>query len=133
MRSNAPVRNAVVLVLGSVVVACGGSTGPEGPPGPPADRSKLYCRVQAADLNASTSNLSVTARCDAKTDIPWQGACEVSELPTGLYLAQNEPVDWENLDAAPGWTCTWAAYGVAPNINFGGDARICCFPAGASQ
>ncbi len=133
MRSNSWGWNAIAIAVGFVVLHCGGSTGPEGPPGPPADRSKLYCRYESAPMNASTGALSVTATCDAKTDIPWQGACEASELPTGLYLSDNEPVDWENLDAAPGWKCSWAAYGVAPNINFGGAATICCFPVGNTQ
>jgi hypothetical protein len=120
---------SVILTLANV--ACGGATGPEGPPGPPTDRTKLYCRSHSEALN-SLSSPSVSVRCDAVTDIPWQGACEASELPTGLYLSVNAPLDWEDLGAQPGWTCAWAAYGVVPNATFGGTARICCYPVGST-
>ena len=119
---------AVVVVL--LVLGCGGATGPQGPAGPPADRSKLYCNHTAANLNAAASNLSVSATCNSKTDIPWEGSCEASLLPTGLYLSVNEAVGWSNLSAVPGWTCAWAAYGVVPDLDFGGTAWICCFAVG---
>jgi len=118
------------VVVGLLAFGCGGTTGPQGPAGPPADRSKLYCRRNPATLNAATSDLSVSATCDKKTDIPWEGSCEASGLPTGLYLTVNEPVGWEDLNAVPGWTCAWAAYGVAPDLDFGGAAEICCFAVG---
>ncbi len=123
-----PTRAAVTVVLAAAVAACGGSTGPQGPPGPPADRSKLYCRNSAATLNPS--NLTTSITCDAKTDIPWQGTCEAPELPSGMYLARSEPLNWSDLNALPGWTCTWAAFGAVPNVNFGANAQICCFAIG---
>lgn len=122
----------VAMIAVTVSLACGGSTGPEGPPGPPGDRDKLYCRSHSEGLSVEGA-LSVSVRCDSVTDIPWQGACEASELPTGLYLSVNAPLDWDNLSAEPGWTCAWAAYGVVPNLTFGGTARICCYPVGTTQ
>ncbi len=123
-----PTRAAVTVALAAAVAACGGSTGPQGPPGPPADRSKLYCRNSAATLNPS--NLTTSITCDAKTDIPWQGTCEAPELPSGMYLARSEPLNWSDLNALPGWMCTWAAFGAVPNVNFGANAQICCFAIG---
>lgn len=114
------------------LASCGGATGPEGPAGPPADRSKLYCRTHSDGLNYPSS-LSVSVRCDSETDIPWQGFCEASELPTGLYLSVNDPLDWDDMSARPGWTCSWAAYGVVPSGPFGGTAGICCYPVGTTQ
>ena len=118
-----------VFVVG---VACGGATGPQGPAGPPADRSKLYCSRNTATLNPSTTTLSVSVTCNAKTDIPWEGSCEASGLPTGLYLSVNEAVGWNDLSVLPGWTCTWASYGPAPNEDVGVAAEICCFTMGQS-
>lgn len=115
---------AIVVALG----ACGGSTGPQGPAGPPADRTNLYCRNVPAILNPT--NLTVTASCDAKTDIPWEGSCEAADLPSGMFLARSEPVSWSDLNALPGWTCTWAAFQAVPNVNFGGNAIICCYAIG---
>jgi hypothetical protein len=118
---------AVLLVV--VGVGCAGPTGPEGPAGGPPDRSKLYCRNSAATLNPS--NLTTSVTCDAKTDIPWQGTCFAPELPSGMYLARSEPVGWEDLDQLPGWSCTWAAFDVVPDVNYGANAEICCFATGA--
>jgi hypothetical protein len=92
------------------------------------DRSKLYCRNSAATLNAS--NLTTSITCDQKTDIPWEGTCEAPELPSGMYLARSEPLDWTDLNALPGWTCTWAAFQAVPNQNFGANAEICCYAIG---
>ena len=111
--------------LALVVAACDGDTGPQGPPGPPADRSRLYCRSSGAILHAS--NLTTSITCDAKTDIPWEGSCEAPELPAGLYLSRSEPLSWSDLNELPGWTCTWAAFDAVPNLDFGGNAIICCF------
>ena len=119
---------AATAALGLIVAACEGDPGPQGPPGPPADRSKLYCRSSGAILNAS--NLTTSMTCDAKTDIPWEGSCEAPELPTGLYLARSEPLNWSDLNQLPGWTCTWAAFDAVPNQNFGANAIICCFAMG---
>ena len=116
------------LAVAVLVSACGESTGPQGPAGPPADRSKLYCRTNAATLNPS--NLTASITCDVKTDIPWQGTCDAPELPPGMYLARSEPVAWEDINALPGWTCTWAAFDAVPNVNFGANAEICCFAIG---
>jgi hypothetical protein len=123
-------RSILVIALAFAAAACGGTgpQGPQGPTGPPADRSKLYCRSSGAILNAS--NLTTSITCDAKTDIPWEGACEAPELPSGLYLARTEPLNWENLNELPGWTCTWAAFQAVPNQNFGANAQICCFAIG---
>jgi hypothetical protein len=125
-------RYAAAVPLMMVLASCGdtGPQGPQGPPGPPADRSKLYCRNSGAVLNASTSNLTTSITCDAKTDIPWEGSCEAPDLPTGLYLARSEPLNWSDLNQLPGWTCTWAAFGAPPNLDFGGNAIICCFAMG---
>jgi hypothetical protein len=129
MKSHHAMRAAVAVALAAMLTACGdGSTGPQGPPGPPADRSKLYCRNSGATLNPS--NLTTSITCDAKTDIPWQGSCEAPELPSGMYLARSEPLNWSDLNALPGWTCTWAAFGAVPNVNFGANAEICCFAIG---
>ncbi len=124
-----PLRYSAVVALTLVLASCGdtGPQGPQGPPGPPADRSKLYCRNSGAVLNASTSNLTTSITCDAKTDIPWEGSCEAPDLPSGLYLARSEPLNWSDLSQLPGWTCTWAAFGAPPNLDFGGIATICCF------
>jgi hypothetical protein len=119
-----------LIALVALLAGCGGTgpQGPAGPAGPPADRSKLYCRNSGAVLNAS--NLTTTITCDQKTDIPWEGSCEAPELPTGMYLSRNEPLNWTDLNALPGWTCTWAAFAAVPNQNFPGNAIICCFAIG---
>jgi len=123
------VGHAIVAAALSVIVAgCSGATGPQGPAGPPADRSKLYCRKNAAVLGPS--NLTATISCDAKTDIPWEGSCDAPELPSGMYLARDEPVGWDDINAVPGWLCTWAAFQAVPNLTFGGNAEICCFAIG---
>jgi hypothetical protein len=123
-------RNILVIAVAFAAAACGGTgpQGPQGPAGPPADRSKLYCRDSAAILNAS--NLTTTITCDAKTDIPWEGSCSATELPSGMYLSISEAVNWSDLNALPGWTCTWAAFQAVPNQNFGANAQICCFAIG---
>lgn len=121
-------HHAALLLL-VATLACEGAQGPQGPAGPPADRSKLYCLSSGAVLNATT-NLTTAITCNAKTDIPWQGACEAPDLPSGLYLARSEPVNWSNLNELPGWTCTWAAFGAAPNLDFGANAELCCFAMG---
>jgi hypothetical protein len=122
-------KNTAALLLLVSAVACDGAQGPQGPAGPPADRSKLYCLSSGATLNA-TKSLTTSIVCNAKTDIPWQGACEAPDLPSGVYLARSEPVNWSNLSEFPGWTCTWAVFDVAPNLNFGANAEICCFAMG---
>jgi hypothetical protein len=78
-------------------------------------------------VNVATSEVSVAVTCDAKTDIPWDGTCESSGMPTGVYLSVDEPLAWEDISALPGWNCGWAAYGPPPDVGFGGTAGICCF------
>jgi len=81
-------------------------------------------------FNATATDLSVSVACDAKTDIPWQGYCESSGLPAGIYLSVNEEVGWNDINVLPGWMCGWAAQGTPPNQNFGGTATICCLAVG---
>jgi hypothetical protein len=116
-----------LVLAGGGLFACEGATGPQGPPGPPTDRSNLYCRYNPGNVNVATAAVSVTVTCDAKTDIPWDGTCESSEMPTGVYLSVDEPLAWEDINALPGWKCGWAAYGTPPDLSFGGTAGICCF------
>lgn len=123
-------RAVIAATFAALAVACGGSTGPQGPAGPPADRTKLYCRSSGAILNAANSNLTTTITCEAATDIPWEGTCEAPDMPSGVFLSRSEPLNWSDLNAVPGWTCTWAAFQAPPNLNFGANAEICCFAIG---
>jgi len=124
------VRALVLCGLVTLMEACQGPTGPAGPAGSSIDRSMLYCRQNAAILNAATSNLMAFVNCDAKTDIPWEGYCESSEMPPGVYLSVNEEVGWNDITVLPGWKCGWAAQDIPPNQNFGGTATICCLAVG---
>jgi hypothetical protein len=81
-------------------------------------------------LNLANSNDTATIACDVKTDIPWQGTCDAPDMPSGVFLARDEPVGWDNTNTVPGWTCTWAAFQAAPNLNFSANAEICCFAIG---
>ena len=122
----------VVVVVGVVFMSCGGTQGPQGPAGPPANRSSLYCLVNRAVLTPPSA-LTATITCEAATDIPWQGTCYAPTLPTGYFLAYDEPVGWDDVTAVPGWQCTWAAGDTAPPAqSFGGNAEICCFAIGHS-
>jgi hypothetical protein len=123
-------QTVVAAAVAALAIACTGATGPQGPAGPPADRSKLYCRNSGATLNAANANLTTSITCDAATDIPWEGSCEAPDMPAGVFLSRSEPLNWSNLNAVPGWTCTWAAFQAPPNLNFGGNAEICCFAIG---
>ncbi len=120
----------VGLVLALLVFGACGSSGSEGPPGPPADRSKMYCRNASDVLNLSTPKATVSVTCDTTTDMPWGGGCWGGSLPSGVYLSVDEPSGWDDISVKPGWTCTWAAYDVAPDANFGGHAEICCYAIG---
>jgi hypothetical protein len=120
----------VGVVLAVLSVCACDSSGSQGPAGPPADRSKMYCREASAVLNLSTENATVSITCDSTTDMPWGGGCWSGPLPSGVYLSNDQPSGWDDITVRPGWTCTWAAYDVAPDANFGGHAEICCFAIG---
>lgn len=120
----------LLIVMGG---ACGGSSGTQGPPGPPADRSKMYCRSAADGLNMSTGSATVSVTCDSETDMPWSGGCRGEDVPPGVYLSVDQPTNWDELSKKAGWTCTWAASGAPPNLNFGGHAEMCCYKLGAGQ
>ena len=130
MREAFVLRTLLPCLLATALEACQGPAGPAGQPGSTIDRSLLYCRQNTSILNATTSNLSVSVTCDAKTDIPWQGYCESSGLPAGIYLSVNEEVGWNDINVLPGWKCGWAVQDIPPNQNFGGAATICCLAVG---
>jgi len=119
-----------LLLLATVLEACQGPAGTAGTPGSSIDRSKLYCHTSTSTLNAATSTLSVSVTCEATSDIPWQGSCESSDMPAGVYLSVDEQIGWTDINAVPGWECGWAAQQNPPNLNFGGAATICCLAVG---
>lgn len=130
MRNFGVVRYVSVLLAVAAVAGCEGKQGAQGPAGPPGDRSHLYCRYSGATLNAS--NLTTSVACDTATDMPWTGGCEAADLPEGLYLEVNAPVNWEDINTPAGWTCTWAAFNAVPNLSFGANAEICCYAMGGT-
>jgi hypothetical protein len=115
---------AALLVIS--LSACG-SSGSQGPAGPPTDRSKMYCRDAADSLNLASGKATVTASCDSRTDMPWSGGCWSGPLPSGVYLAVDQPTGWDDINVVPSWNCAWAAYDTQPNLEFGGHAEICCY------
>lgn len=116
---------ALALVAVMTLAGCAGERGPAGPAGPPADRTKLYCSYSAATLSAS--NLTTSVTCKSVNDMPWTGGCEAADLPQGLYLEVNAPLNWEDGSKAAGWTCTWADFNGVPNLTFSANAEICCY------
>lgn len=115
----------VAVVLGA---SCGGSTGPQGPAGSPADRANIYCRYSNAVLQPH-GNMTTTMTCDTAVDLPWEGGCYAPDLPSGYYLANGSPLNWDKVGTPAGWTCTWAAWDNAPGTlnEFGGNAVMCCY------
>lgn len=129
-------KNALLWLAATLVLsACGGDEGPAGPPGPAGvpgqpNRNDIYCRV--ANTATLAGSMTLTASCDAATDVPLSGSCSSGTLPAGHHLARNAPDGWDNDGAVPAsWVCSWRPEVGAAIVDSipGTTATICCVPA----
>ncbi len=122
-----------VVVAAALTLACG-KEGPQGPAGPagaqgpagPTNRVPSYCNGVNTSATAANS-WTLSASCSAAVDIPVEGWCyEPAGLPSGAFLANSAPVNWENMSVAAGWTCTWGWQNGATTSPIPAIVEMCC-------
>ncbi len=134
---------AALLTVGAT--GCEGATGPAGPEGAtgpagadggtgPAgggyytSRTGVYCNRNAYPAGATAA--AIKASCNTTTDLPLQGACDLSNgvYSTSLTLAVNLPEWWTgaSLTVPADWACAWTDSTGALVAPQGAAAMICC-------
>jgi hypothetical protein len=122
--------HSLIVLAAVLTIACGkeGAQGPAGPQGVPGPTKRLptYCNSVLNTVSAANS-WTLTASCNAATDIPVEGWCfePSSPLPSGAFLANSTPVNWNDITKIAGWTCTWGWQGPVGSA-FSAQVEICC-------
>lgn len=117
----------------ALTLACGktgpqGPTGPTGPTGPSTINTRIasYCNEVLAPATA-TNSWTLSVSCNAIADIPVEGWCyEPASLPSGAFLANDAPLNWNDTTKIAGWTCTWGWDMGATTSPIAADIQICC-------
>jgi hypothetical protein len=118
-------RHIALALVVTATVACDGVPGPQGPAGARGagiDRNNIYCNVSQETFTSSGTK-SLTAACNAGSDVPLDGTCfEPEGLPSDAQRRIDQPYGWDIDNYVAEWRCTWAA---GPT-QFSGYAEICC-------
>ncbi len=124
---------SLAALAAALTIACGnegpqGPTGPAGPQGAAGTDKRLASYCNGVNSQATAANSwTLTASCNAAADIPVQGWCfEPAGLPSGAFLADSAPVNWNDTTKVAGWSCTWGWQNGATTSPIPAVVEICC-------